>query len=54
MASAIARKVGLGYVEQQLKGYEPEDPLYETYVDKKGKTKRRKKDLPPEKSSSSG
>jgi len=47
MASALAQKAGLGIFEKHLKNYEPADPLYETYVDKKGKTKRRKRAIPP-------
>ncbi|KAG9030699.1 hypothetical protein FS837_003194, partial [Tulasnella sp. UAMH 9824] len=34
-------------LEQHLKGYEPKDPLYEEYVDDRGKTRRRKRELPP-------
>ncbi|KAH9838456.1 uncharacterized protein C8Q71DRAFT_751365 [Rhodofomes roseus] len=32
---------------QHLKDYEPQDPLYETYTDSRGRQKRRKRDLPP-------
>lgn len=31
-----------GLFEKHMKDYEPADPMYETYVDKKGKTRRRK------------
>jgi len=30
-----------------MKNYEPVDPIYEDYVDSKGKTRRRKRELPP-------
>lgn len=42
MYSDIARKAGLKLFEKHLKEYEPVDPLYETYTDKKGRQKRRK------------
>ncbi|KZT73189.1 hypothetical protein DAEQUDRAFT_808709 [Daedalea quercina L-15889] len=32
---------------QQLQELEPQDPLYETYTDSRGRQKRRKRDLPP-------
>ncbi|KAF8524912.1 hypothetical protein BU17DRAFT_74670 [Hysterangium stoloniferum] len=47
MTSYIARKAGLSLFERHLENYAPQDPLYETYVDSKGKTKRRKRELPP-------
>jgi len=47
MTSTIARKAGLTLFEKHLKNYEPADPLYETYTDNKGRTKRRKRELPP-------
>jgi hypothetical protein len=38
----IYKKVGRGLFEKHVKNYQPQDPLYEEYVDKKGKTKRRR------------
>jgi len=34
-------------MEKHLKQYEPQDPLYENYVDERGVSKRRKRLLPP-------
>jgi len=45
--SGIAQKAGLKLFEKHLKQYEPVDPLYETYTDKKGRQKRRKREIPP-------
>jgi hypothetical protein len=42
MANYIAKTVGKGLFEQHLNNYQPADPLYEEYVDKKGRTRRRK------------
>ncbi|GJJ13614.1 hypothetical protein Clacol_007870 [Clathrus columnatus] len=47
MTSAFAQKVGVKLFKQHLKDYEPADPLYETYVDNKGRTKRRRRVIPP-------
>ncbi|KAF8589011.1 hypothetical protein K439DRAFT_1658158 [Ramaria rubella] len=47
MTSTFARKAGLSLFEKHMKNYEPADPLYETYTDKKGKLKKRKRELPP-------
>lgn len=47
MTSAFAKKAGLKVFEQHLQKYQPADPIYETYVDAKGRTKRRRRDLPP-------
>ncbi|GJE96221.1 DUF4112 domain-containing protein [Phanerochaete sordida] len=33
--------------QKNLAQYTPSDPLYETYVDKKGRERRRKRELPP-------
>jgi len=33
--------------EQHLDSYTPKDPLYETYVDDKGRERRRKREVPP-------
>ena len=42
MTSTIAKKTGLKLFEQHLRQYEPADPVYETYIDNKGKERRRK------------
>jgi len=42
MTSAFAKKAGLKVFEQHLQKYQPADPIYETYVDAKGRTKRRR------------
>ncbi|EJD06334.1 uncharacterized protein FOMMEDRAFT_16946 [Fomitiporia mediterranea MF3/22] len=47
MSSKLLSKAGLKLFEQHLRQYEPVDPVYETYVDDKGKTKRRRRELPP-------
>ncbi|KAG8907171.1 hypothetical protein FRB99_005143 [Tulasnella sp. 403] len=47
MNSTIARKAGMKVLETHLKTYQPQDPLYEEYVDNKGRTRRRKRELPP-------
>lgn len=41
-ASGFMNKAGKKLFEKHLAQYAPADPLYETYVDKRGKTKRRK------------
>ncbi|KAH9850356.1 hypothetical protein C2E23DRAFT_782710 [Lenzites betulinus] len=45
--SNLAIKAGRKLFERNLKQYQPADPLYETYVDKKGRQRRRKRDTPP-------
>ena len=40
--SNIALSAGRKLFERNLSQYAPADPLYETYVDKKGKQRRRK------------
>ncbi|THH09282.1 hypothetical protein EW145_g2131 [Phellinidium pouzarii] len=47
MTSNFARKAGLKLFQEHLHKYEPEDPVYETYTDKRGKQKQRKRELPP-------
>jgi len=46
MSSAI-NKAGMKLFARHLEQYTPSDPLYEEYVDKRGRTKRRKRQLPP-------
>ncbi|KAI0303822.1 hypothetical protein B0F90DRAFT_1569487, partial [Multifurca ochricompacta] len=45
MSSAIT-KTGIKLFARHLEQYTPADPLYEEYVDKRGRTKRRKRELP--------
>ena len=40
--NSLARSAGRKLFERNLKDYEPQDPLYETYTDKKGRQRRRK------------
>jgi len=47
MSNYLATKVGRGLFEKHITGYQPVDPLYEEYVDQKGRTRRRKRELPP-------
>lgn len=47
MADMIARKAGMKYLGKQLQNYEPRDPLYEEYVDERGRTKQKKRGVPP-------
>lgn len=42
MTTELAQKVGLKLFERNLEQYTPADPLYEEYIDKKGKKKRRR------------
>jgi hypothetical protein len=42
MTSKLAQKAGLKLFEKHIQAYTPVDPLYETYTDDRGKTKRRK------------
>jgi len=47
MAAALANKAGGALFDQQVKKLKAEDPVYETYVNEKGKTKKRKRAIPP-------
>ncbi|KAH8100769.1 hypothetical protein BXZ70DRAFT_935743 [Cristinia sonorae] len=47
MTSKLAAKAGKKLFERNLKDYTPVDPLYETYIDSKGRERRRKRELPP-------
>ena len=40
--SNVINKAGMKLFSRHLEHYTPEDPLYEEYVDKRGRTKRRK------------
>ncbi|KAL7279178.1 hypothetical protein ACG7TL_007018 [Trametes sanguinea] len=45
--SNLAMKAGRKLFESNLKQYQPADPMYETYVDKKGRQRRRRRAIPP-------
>jgi len=49
MTSDLAIKVGKKIFEKNLENWVPtqEDPYYETYIDKKGREKKRKREVPP-------
>jgi hypothetical protein len=44
---SLLNKAGKKLFEKHLEKYTPADPLYETYTTEKGKTKQRKRALPP-------
>jgi hypothetical protein len=46
-SNTLLTKAGKKLFEQNLDKYAPADPLYESYVDKRGRQKRRKRELPP-------
>jgi len=41
------QRYGLQLFQKHIKQYEPVDPMYETYVDNRGRTKRRRREIPP-------
>jgi len=43
----IAKKAGMAVFAKHMDGYRPADPYYEVYIDKKGREKRRRRDIPP-------
>ncbi|KAI0359904.1 hypothetical protein OH77DRAFT_1446590 [Trametes cingulata] len=45
--SNLAIKAGRKLFERNLEQYQPADPMYETYVDKKGRERRRRRETPP-------
>ncbi|KAI0051043.1 hypothetical protein FA95DRAFT_1461976, partial [Auriscalpium vulgare] len=45
--NSLAEKYGRGLFAKHIAQYQPQDPLYETYVDSKGRSRRRKRELPP-------
>jgi len=47
MSERLLYKAGLKVLKTNLTQYETKDPLYETYIDKKGKTRRRRREIPP-------
>jgi hypothetical protein len=48
MTSTILNKAGKALFERHLgEHYSPADPMYEEYIDNKGKKRRRKRDVPP-------
>ena len=42
MSTAVFQKAGLKLFAQHMKQYEPTDPVYEEYIDKKGRKRQRK------------
>jgi len=46
MSQKLATTVGRKLFAGQAKTFEPHDPVYETYVDKRGRTKTRKRKIP--------
>jgi len=44
--TSLVQKAGTKLFEKHIQQYAPADPLYETYTDNKGRTKRRKRDVP--------
>jgi hypothetical protein len=42
MTSMLAKKAGMKLFSQNIQQYTPVDPLYETYVDDRGRERRRK------------
>ncbi|RDX57329.1 hypothetical protein OH76DRAFT_1395122 [Lentinus brumalis] len=45
--NSLVTSAGKKLFERNLKDYAPQDPLYETYTDKKGRQRRRKRETPP-------
>ncbi|KAL1949442.1 hypothetical protein VTO73DRAFT_8323 [Trametes versicolor] len=45
--STLAIKAGRKLFERNLEQYQPSDPMYETYTDKKGRQRRRRRESPP-------
>ncbi|KIY50925.1 hypothetical protein FISHEDRAFT_38006 [Fistulina hepatica ATCC 64428] len=45
--SSLLTSAGKKLFAQHVGQYAPEDPMYETYVDKKGRTKRKRREIPP-------
>ncbi|KAJ6511330.1 hypothetical protein C8R47DRAFT_1094696 [Mycena vitilis] len=47
MSNALMNKAGKALFEKHLKQYSPADPMYEEYTDARGKTRRRRRAIPP-------
>ncbi|KAG1729846.1 uncharacterized protein EDB91DRAFT_1059800 [Suillus paluster] len=45
--TSYLQKAGVKLFEKNLEQYRPEDPLYESYTDSRGKQRRRKRAIPP-------
>ncbi|TRM61918.1 hypothetical protein BD626DRAFT_459580 [Schizophyllum amplum] len=45
--SGLMGKAGKMLFERHMESYSPADPMYEEYVDAKGRTKRRRRKIPP-------
>jgi len=46
MASMILAQAGARIFHKNIPGYAPPDPIYETYMEKDGEEKQRKRDIP--------
>ncbi|KAG8988899.1 hypothetical protein FRB93_003924 [Tulasnella sp. JGI-2019a] len=46
LATAAGKKAGMGVLAKHLQDYTPQDPMYEEYIDAKGRKKQRKRELP--------
>ncbi|KZO96572.1 hypothetical protein CALVIDRAFT_480969 [Calocera viscosa TUFC12733] len=47
MAEQLAQRYGVSIFKKHIAQYEPVDPMYESYVDQKGRTRRRRREIPP-------
>jgi len=47
IAVSAAKKAGMGVLSKHLQNYTPQDPMYEEYVDTRGRKKKRRRQLPP-------
>ncbi|KAJ8594693.1 hypothetical protein M405DRAFT_760340 [Rhizopogon salebrosus TDB-379] len=45
--TSYLQKAGTKLFAQHLEQYQPQDPLYESYTDNRGKQRRRKREVPP-------
>ncbi|OAX42722.1 hypothetical protein K503DRAFT_733140 [Rhizopogon vinicolor AM-OR11-026] len=45
--TSYLQKAGTKLFEQHLEQYQPQDPLYESYTDNRGRQRRRKRAIPP-------
>jgi len=47
MAERLLQSTGIKLFSKHIQQYSPEDPMYETYVDKRGRQKKRRREIPP-------
>ncbi|KAI6112253.1 hypothetical protein EDD16DRAFT_1603804 [Pisolithus croceorrhizus] len=47
MSSSYMQNIGTKLFAKHIQQYTPEDPMYETYTDERGRQKRRKRQIPP-------